>query len=42
VVIRDYKRGHGTLVGVPAVAKKEISKQVLLEYGVQIDESLFD
>ncbi len=42
VVIRDYKRGHGTLVGVPAVAKKEISKEDLLNAGVKIDESLFD
>lgn len=24
VVIRDYKRGHGTLVGVPAVPKNEL------------------
>lgn len=42
VVIRDYKRGHGTLVGVPAVPKKEISKQKLFDAGVKIDESLFD
>ena len=42
VVIRDYKRGHGTLVGVPAIAKKEISKRDLLDAGVNIDESLFD
>lgn len=42
VVIRNYKRGHGTLVGVPAVAKKEISKEDLLNADVKIDESLFD
>lgn len=42
VVIRDYKRGHGTLVGVPAVPKKEISKEDLIAGGVEIDETLFD
>lgn len=42
VVIRDYKRGHGTLVGVPAVAKKEVSKQALIESGIKIDDSLFE
>lgn len=42
VVIRDYKRGHGTLVGVPAVPKNEIPKEVLIAHGVKIDESLFN
>ena len=41
VVIKDYKRGHGILVGVPAVPKKEISKEDLKKAGVTIDESLF-
>ncbi len=34
VVIRDYKRGYGVLVGVPAVPKNESTKERLkgLEY----------
>ena len=42
VVIKDYKRGHGVLVGVPAKPKKEATKELLLELGYDIDESLFD
>lgn len=42
VVLKDYKRGHGILVGVPAVPKKEASKELLLSLGIKIDESLFD
>ena len=42
VVIRNYKRGHAILVGVPAVPKKEASKELLLSSGIEIDETLFD
>lgn len=42
VVIRDYKRGYGVLVGVPAVPKKESSKEKLKSLGIEFDESLFD
>ena len=42
VVIRDYKRGYGILVGVPAVPKKESSKERLKSLGINFDESLFD
>lgn len=42
VVIRDYKRGYGVLVGVPAVPKKETSKEKLRSLGIDFDESLFD
>lgn len=42
VVIKDYKRGFGILVGVPAVPKKEASKEKLIEAGIDFDESLFD
>ena len=42
VVLKDYKRGHGILVGVPAVPKKEASKDLLVSLGIKIDESLFE
>lgn len=41
VVIRDYKRGYGILVGVPAVPKKETTKEKLISLGIEFDESLF-
>lgn len=41
VVIRDYKRGYGVLVGVPAVPKNESSKERLKSLGIEFDESLF-
>lgn len=42
VVIRDYKRGYGVLVGVPAVPKNESSKERLQSLGIEFDETLFD
>lgn len=41
VVIRDYKRGYGVLVGVPAVPKNESTKERLKSLGIEFDESLF-
>ena len=42
VVIKDYKRGYGVLVGVPATAKNESSKERLKFLGIDFDETLFD
>ena len=42
VVIRDYKRGYGVLVGVPAVPKNESSKERLKQLGIEFDETLFN
>lgn len=41
VVIRDYKRGYGVLVGVPARPVKETSKERLLRLGIKINEEDF-
>lgn len=41
VVIRDYKRGYGVLVGVPAVPKNESTKERLKALNIDFDESLF-
>ena len=42
VVIREYKRGYGVLVGVPAVPKNESSKERLKQLGIEFDETLFN
>lgn len=42
VVIKNYKRGYGVLVGVPATAKNESSKEKLKSLGIDFDEALFD
>lgn len=41
VVIKDYRRGSGVLVGVPAVPKNESSKERLKSLGIYFDESSF-
>ncbi len=38
VVIKDYKRGYGLLVGVPAKPKKEYPIEVLRKEGIAIEE----